>query len=196
VCDNCRANNKTARYCAQMEMLKGAEGEGKYDNALSSSGLDSADKFGLDKGGDGIASGDCESQGKRRRGRTVDVDVDDKSFLSRCNDVPPPSNKELMSEFGCSYGRVQRLKRKLACGLNKTEMKVRHTDLFLKITFDSLRTRWVCEETVGAVLHRMAVPAAVNALAVELGVSAERLRQRMKDVERKCCHSGTIYRTK
>jgi hypothetical protein len=60
------------------------------------------------------------------------------------------------------------LKRKLACGQNKTEMKARHPDLLHKITFDSLQTRWVCEEAVGAVLHRMAVPAAVKTLAMEL----------------------------
>ena len=41
----------------------------------------------------------------------------------------------------------------------------------------------MCKEEVGVVLHRMTVPAAVKALAVELGVSVKSLRQRMRDVE-------------
>ena len=75
------------------------------------SDLDSADESGLDNGGDGMASGDGGS--KRRRGRPVYVEVDDKNFLARCNDVPTPSNQVLMIEFGCSYSRVQYLKKKL-----------------------------------------------------------------------------------
>ena len=194
------AARKYAESYSLSASQKEQQDEAKSDNVLSSScldsahesgldngrdcmasDLDSADESGLDNGGDGMASGDGVS--KRRRGRPADVQVHDKSFLARCNDVPTPSNQVLMEEFGCSYRRVQYLKKKFGCGQTKTDMNARHTDLLHKITFDSLQTRWVCEEEVGVVLHRMPVAAAVKALAVELGVSVKSLRQRMRDVE-------------
>jgi replicative DNA helicase len=65
----------------------------------------------------------------------------------------------------------------------KTDMNASHTDLLHKITFDSLQTPWAFGEEVGVVVHRMPVPAAVKAIAVELGVSVKSLSQRMRDVE-------------
>jgi hypothetical protein len=58
-----------------------------------------------------------------------------------------------------------------------------HTALFENITFESLQTRWVCENEGGDVLHWMTVPLAVKTLAKELAVSVKGLRQRMKDVQ-------------
>jgi len=165
------------------DMLDGADS----DHGFSTSG-DSDAELDADDGSD-IAnrdSGDDEpdpaGDGKRARGRPSHVQVDEERFRARCNGDPPPANKELMAEFGCSYRHVQYLKRKWGCGQNKAETTARHTELVHSVTRDSLHTRWVCEDKGGLVLHRMPVKDAVKALAAELGVGVDCLRDRMKEV--------------
>jgi hypothetical protein len=106
-----------------------------------------------------------------------------RSFLDRCNESSTPTNKDLMREFGLKRRRVQYWKNKLGCGQKQSDMQAHHTALFENITFESLQTRWVCENEGGDVLHRMTVPLAVKTLAKELAVSVKGLRQRMKDVQ-------------
>ena len=174
---------------------EGGSGDDAFDTSASDDGESGVDEeegsevlASGDSGGDDVASWDSDSQyggqqrqPKRGRGRPAHVQVNEDHFLARCNEVPVPSNAELMDEYGVSYNRVRMLKRKLGCGqkMNTTE----HRERVRNITFDSLQSRWVCEDGDGPVLHRMRVAPAVKTLALELGVGVDTLKKRMKEVE-------------
>ena len=164
------------------DMLYGEDSDGSSGDDRGSSGDDRGDE---DDECDDIASGDDESGSawERKRGRPSDVKVDEEQFRARCNDDPPPTNKELTDEFGCTRNHVQYLKNKLRCGQQQTERDSCHADLVHSITFESLQDRWVREEGGGLALHRLPVPKAVNTLAAELGIGVQSLRKRMKEVK-------------
>ena len=166
------------------------------DSAFDTSGSENDDAGGEE--GDGVSgdgSGDGSESGhsdegawegprkRRRSGRPAHVEVDEERFLARCNEVPTPTNRQLQHEFGITYHRVQKLKRRHGCGQNYRETMAQDAERVRDITFDSLHSRWVREDAEGPVLHRMTVPAGVKVLAGELGVGVKKLRKRMNEVD-------------
>ena len=124
---------------------------------------------------------------------SVHVRIDEEEFRARCDQGA--TNAELMSEFGCVYNRVKTLKRKLGTG-KQVNNALWQSERMEVITFESLRTRWMCEDAGAGTLHRLTVPIGVKILAGDLSVGVRALRKRMKDVEFEPMHPWTLEEVK